>query len=291
MKKYFLLLILIPWGAWSMAQENQAEPKKNERRFFIGASYSYITMEMELRAMSLHSVWYGNDFGSYDLTGDEISAVNDHIDRESRVQVILASIGWRIIHNPETQWHLEGSVMAGIADNVTTVSNKSTGSRELKFNSGLSKPCLGFSFDFGYHFTPEWSLSMRPYLIGTMGKSSSVSDDLYPDPVNFLVEKEHTYRTLLGKVSLLAGFRAGPVSMYAGPGIYGIRSWHDYKRQYSEGDPGEVITEEMSSTLRPVSIIYGAVGAEWDITPMWTVKADADLGKDILISGGFQFNF
>jgi hypothetical protein len=66
---------------------------------------------------------------------------------------------------------------------------------------------------------------------------------------------------------------------------------HDYTRTYSEGDPGEVITEEMTTRIVNRSWLVATAGVSWEIIPQLTLFAKTGLGSDISFDGGIHFNF
>ncbi|NCA77380.1 MAG: hypothetical protein EOM90_13695 [Alphaproteobacteria bacterium] len=290
MKHFLCLMFCIPLYFCATAQEQTGEAVKS-KKFFAGVTYTYLSADMKLASMTLHSVWFGQDLGETKLSGEELDELNNDFKRHSNINALLAEFGWRIVNKPDVKWNFTASILAGIADNLSTIENKNTGTQEFKFNSGLSKPCLGLAFDLGYRITSHWGISLQPNIVGSMGKSTSVSDAIYPDPVNFTSTREHKYRNLYGKVSLLARFVTGPVTIYAGPGFYAFWSWHDYTRHYYEGQPGEEIIEEIKTGAVTRSLFAGAVGASWDIIPQLTLFAQSEIGNDLSVTGGVHFNF
>ena len=291
MKKLLFILLMLTVGFSALAQESGSEKTTKNRPFFVGVSYSYMSVDMKLADMSLHSVWYGSDLGTYDLTEDEIDNLNDQFDRSSEINAILAEFGWWILKKPETKWQVNAKLFGGIAQSFSNITNKSGESQEITYNSGFSKPCLGLGAGVGYRFTDRWGLNLNPVLVGTMGKSDDITDKTHPDPVNFQSVKEHKYKTMVGRIDLLVSFHTGPVNIYAGPGLYRVWSWHDYTRTYSEGDPGEVITEEMTTRIATGSWLNAVAGASWEITSSFTIFAKAGLGTDLSVDGGIHFNF
>ena len=44
-------------------------------------AYSYLSADLKLSSLSLHSVWFGEDLGTHDLSSQEIDEVNATVDR------------------------------------------------------------------------------------------------------------------------------------------------------------------------------------------------------------------
>jgi hypothetical protein len=290
-KKYLLVILVLTLGLSSMAQESTDEKTARNRRFFVGASYSFMSVDMKLSSLTLHSVWYGSDLGTREFESEEIDNINGYVDRHSDVNALTLEAGMHLLNKPENPWKLSGTLLLGIAQNLTTVQNNETGVQEYSFNSGFSKPCLGLGFNFGYQFTPHWSLSLRPNVVGTMGTITNIDDQINPDPVNFTSVKKDQFTTLYLRGSLMAGYTAGPVTIMAGPGFYYLWSKHKYSRNYTNINDGRVITEEATYVLVPRSFIDGNLAVSWKIIPQLTIQAHAGIGRDIMADGGIQFNF
>ncbi|MEI6436849.1 MAG: outer membrane beta-barrel protein [Bacteroidota bacterium] len=291
MKKYLIFCTLLPWLFSVQAQDNQVEKSAKNRRFFVGAAYSYMSIDMKLKSMSLHSVWYGSDLGTRDLEPGEVDTINDYVNRHSDVNALTIEAGMHFIDKPEVPWKLSGTLLLGMAQNLTTVYNKATGVQEYSFNSGFSKPCLGVGFSFGYQFTKHWGLFLRPYLVGAMGTITNIDDQINPDPINFTSKKEDKFTTLYMRSSLLASYQAGPVTIMAGPGFYYLWSKHKYSRTYTNINDGQTITEEATYVLIPRSFIDGSVAVAWRIINPLTLHVHAGIGSDFMLDGGLQFNF
>lgn len=291
MKRYLFLYPMILLCYTATAQEMAGEQSVKTNRFFVGGSYSFMSVDMKLSSLSLHSVWFGSDLGTREFEPDEIDTINGYVDRHSDVNVLSVEAGMNFISNTEVRWKFSGSLLLGIGQNLTTVQNKETGIQEYSFNSGFSKPCLGLGLNFGYQFTPHWSLTLRPYVVGTMGTLTDIDDQINPDPVNFTSVKKDKFSTLYFRSSLMAGYTVGPVSIMAGPGFYYLWAKHKYSRTYTNINDGQTITEEATYMLVPRSFIDGNLAVSWKIIPQLTLQAHAGIGKDIIADGGIQFNF
>jgi len=291
MKKHLLLLILISWFYSAMAQESTGEHPAKNRRFFIGASYSFMSVDLKLTSLSLHSVWFGSDLGTRNLESGEINTINDFVKRHSDINMISLQAGMHFIDKPESPWKFSGTLMFGIAQNLTTVHNNESGVQEYIFNSGFSKPCLGLGLNVGYQFNKHWGLLLSPYIVGTMGTIKNIEDQINPDPVDFTSNRQDKFSTLYFRCSLMAAFSAGPVTIMAGPGIYYLWSKHKYTRNYININDGQVITEESTYVMVPRSIFDGSLVVSWRIIDLLTLQAQAGIGKDLMVNAGLHFNF
>jgi len=291
MKKHILIYLLTLSCYTATAQEMAGEQSVKNRRFFVGASWSFMSVDMKLSSLSLHSVWYGSDLGTRDFAQDEIDTINGYVDRHSNVNALTLEAGMNFINNSDSKWKFSGTLMLGMAQNLTTVKNNETGVQEYSFNSGFSKPCLGLGIHFGYQFNKHWGLSLRPYAVGTMGTITNIENQVNPDPVNFTSVKKDKFSTLYFRSSLMAGYTAGPVTIMAGPGFYYLWSKHKYSREYTNINDGRTIAEEATYVLVPRSFIDGNLAVSWKIIPQLTLQAHAGIGKDITADGGIQFNF
>lgn len=162
MKKITTLMISVLFCLHGLAQEKTTEPSKAGKKFFAGISYSYMNIDTKLRALSLHSVWDGQDLGTDELTEDEVSLINSIATRTNRMNDLSLHIGMKILDKPGSKWIIEGTLMAGLARFSSNVYNTETGVQEYLFNSGFSKPTFGISFEVGYRFTSHWGISLKP---------------------------------------------------------------------------------------------------------------------------------
>jgi hypothetical protein len=285
----FILFFAVTFSTLAQKSDSEQQTVKN-RRFFVGASWSFMSVDMKLSSLSLHSVWFGSDLGTRELEPGEIDTINDFINRHSNINALSLEAGMDFINNPEVKWKFSGTLLLGIAQNLTTVRNNETGVQEYSFNSGFSKPCLGLGINFGFQFNKHWGLSLRPYAVGTMGTITDIDDQINPDPVNFSSKKEDKFSTLYLRSSLMASYTAGPVTIMAGPGFYYLWAKHKYSRDYTNINDGQVITEEATYVLVPRSFMDGNLAVSWKIIPQLTIQAHAGIGKDIIADGGIQFN-
>ncbi len=291
MKKtfYLMLPIFLLISVSSPGQHN--DPPRTGQRFFAGFSYSYLSIDMKLSALSLHSEWYGTDMGTHELTDDEIDDVNSLVDRTTRVNYLSFNAGMAFINNPDSKWHFDGMLNLGIAGTHAEVHNTGTDSLEYTFDSDFSKPCIGLGFDVGYQFDDHWGISMLPRVLGSMSKVNEITDRINPDPINFTSEKEDEHRILYFRSDLLAGYTTGPVTLYFGPGFYYAWSEHKYTREYTHVETGDVLREETISTLVPRLFVDGSIALEWRIIEALTFNAHAGISRDLSLDAGIHFNF
>jgi hypothetical protein len=293
MKNIFTTMMMIFLGLYGFSQKEttQSENKSPTGRYFAGITYSWMSFDMELSAMKLHSVWFGSDAGTEEKTQEQIDEINGFIDRNTRINALSLQFGMILLDKPDVRWKLKGSVFGGLAENLTTVTNTLNSVKEYSFNSGFSKPYLGLVFDLGCHFNPTWAVTVRPLVSGTMGKSNTIEDLANPDLLNFNVSKENKYRTLFARVDLLATFTKGKFVFYAGPGLYRIWAHHEYKRVYTQTEEWETVTEEMTTDIVPKNFLDGNIGASWQIINKFTLNVLVGIGNDIYANAGFHFNF
>ena len=293
MKKITLFLLVTLWGVqgFSLQPDDPGTKPDKAKQFSVGFNYFFMSVDMELSAMKLHSVWYGSDAGTEVKTQEQLDEINGFVNRSTRINALVLQLGMTLLDKPDVKWKLRGAVFGGVAENLSTVTNNDNDVKEFTFNSGFSKPCLGLVFDLGYQFNPRWGIVLRPFVTGTMGNSSTIEDLANPDLLNFNVSKENKYRTLYGKINLLASFTAGKFSFYAGPGFYRIWSHHEYKRTYTETEESETITEEMTTDMVTRNFVDGNIAAAWRISQRFSLDAMFGFGGDVHVNAGLHYNF
>ena len=291
MRKVTILMIVVLQCITAWAQDKPSEPSKAGKRFFVGLSWSYTSIDLKLSSLSFHSVWFGSDLGTRDLESGEIDTINDFVKRHADINTLRIEAGMDFINKPDSRWKLSGTLLLGLAQNLTTVHNNETGVQEYSFNSDFSKPCLGLGINLGYQFTKHWGLSLRPYVVGTMGTIKDIDDKINPDPINFTSDKQDKFSTLYLRSSLLARYTAGPVTIMAGPGFYYVWSKHVYRRNYTNINDGQTLTEEATYVLIPRSFIDGNLAVVWNIIDQLTFHVSAGIANDFMLDAGLHYNF
>lgn len=291
MKKLAIITLLILYASFARSQDAATDPAKTGNRFFVGFSYSYLSIDMKLSALSLHSEWYGTDMGTHELTDEELDDVNSTVDRNTRVNYLNIVAGMSFIQNPGSKWHANGNVNLGIAGTRAEVQNTGTDSLEYTFGSDFSKPCLGLGFDAGYRFDDHWGLSVMPRVVGSISKTDEINDMVNPDPINFTSNKEDKNQIIYFRSDLLASYTTGPVTLYLGPGFYYSWSKHEYSRKYIHVETGDVLIEKVNSTIVPRTFIDGSLAMEWRIIEAFTFNAHAGISRDLSLDAGIHFNF
>jgi hypothetical protein len=286
---FFILVMMTALSARS--QVTASEPVKTGDRFFVGVSYTYMSLDMELNALSLHSVWYGEDLGTTDLTADEIDEINAAVDRSTSINNINIEAGMAFINKPGAKWHFNGKLCLGIAGSKIEVQNNSTDTLEYSYDSGLSKPAFSLGLDVGYAFNDHWALSLRPMFMGTMGKNSDITDNINPEPVNVTQTTDDKYYTYYEHASLTADYTAGHFTVSVGPGFYWVNSKHIYSINRVNDLNGDTMNDEITRKMIAKSFIDGSVAVEWKIIEALTFYAVAGIGPDLMINTGIHYNF
>lgn len=291
MKKLLLITLVMITALFARAQVNDTNPATTGNRFFLGASYSYMALGQELNALTLHSVWYGEDMGTHELTSDEIDEVNSAIDRKTSIHNINLEAGMSFIRKPATKWSLDGKICLGIAKSISDVENNTTDTLEFSYNSSLVNPAVGIGFVLGYHFNDRWSLSLRPLFMGTMGKNTDITDNLNPEPVNVTQTSEDKYYTYYEHACLTVDYTTGPLTISAGPGFYWVNSKHIYSIYRVNDLNGDTMNDEITSRTIAKSFLDGSVALEWKIIEPLSFYALAGIGTDFFVNTGVHFNF
>jgi hypothetical protein len=289
MKKITLVLIAsICVCLASHAQENSPGENKVRPVFTAGISYSYITAELQLSDLSNHSVWYGTDFGTYELTPEEIDDLNDHIDRKNTVNNVNLEFGMTLFGRPESKWKAGVIFLAGLARSNATIYNSVTDTNEYLFDSKLSKPCLGVGFDVSYAFNARWGLVMKPYFVCTFGHASKITDNINVAPEGFTQSTTDTYRSFYQRLSLMATFSAGRFVFSAGPGFYLLISNHEYTIEREYVSNGDLLLDEIHSKSINRSFMDASVSARWNIAGPFSLFVFTGIGKDIIVNSGLK---
>ena len=291
MKKLILTTLIISTGLMGYAQETGQEKVKNEPRFFIGISYSYLTADLKLDRLSNHSVWYGKDFGTYDFTREELDVVDSVIDRNNQVNNVNLETTMVLYGRPDSKWRATATLLLGLARSYTTIHNNVTGTDEYTYDSKFQKPCVGIGMDVSYALDPRWGISLRPFFICTFGEAATITDNINPVPDGFLQTTSDTYSSFYQRVSLMATYTTGDLVLAAGPGFYWLLSNHEYTIRRVYQSNGDLLIDEINSRGVNRSFLDGTVSIRWHVTGRVNLYALAGIGADIVINGGVTLGF
>lgn len=292
MKKITLVLIIVMGVCLaSHAQENSPGENKARPVFTAGISYSYIMADLQLSSLSNHSVWYGTDFGTYELTSEEIDDLNDHIDRTNTVNNVNVEFGITLFGRPESKWKAGVTLLAGLARTNATIYNSITDTNEYLLDSKLIKPCLGLGFDINYAFNARWGVVLKPYFVCTFGQSEKITDNINAVPEGFTQSTTDAYRSFYQRLSLMATFSTGDFVFSAGPGLYLLVSNHEYTIERVQTSSGDILLDEINSRSINKSIVDASVSARWNITGPFSLYVFSGIGRDIIVNGGLKVTF
>jgi len=291
MKNILLLIFVMTLFMQVRSQDQKTDQEIRGEKFFIGLSYSYMSFDMKLKALSLHSVWAGQDLGTRDLSTEEIDDINSFTERTTTVNTICLEAGIPLLNKPNSKWRIDGTLTLGIAQIEKSTYNKNAETEESNSNSGFNLPCFGLGFNIVYQFNPKWGLLLKPFFSAAKGSISKITDNSNPVPENFTQTVDYKYSTYYEHVSLLGSFSAGKISLYAGPGFYWINSNHEYTIVQTNMSNGNIIREEVNSKGIARSCFDGNIALEWNITSPLTFYAHVGIGNDIFINTGIHYNF
>lgn len=285
----FIFIMLLNLQLWSQDSKQGQVPEGET--FFIGLSYSYLSFDLKLSEMSIHSVWQGTDMGTHDLSAEDLDDISSFAERTATTNAICLEAGMPLLRQTDSKWSIDGLLMVGMAQTEKTIFNKNSGKEEYSYNSGLSKPYFGLGFNVVYAFNPTWGLALRPMFSTSMGtnKQATENQDLIPE--NFTQNVEDTYITFYERISVLGRFTIGNFKLFAGPGFYWITANHEYIVEQTNISNGDVLRDEIITKGIPRSFVDGNLGVEWKAMSPLTIFAHAGIGKDVYVNSGIHFSF
>lgn len=259
--------------------------------FHIGLSYFYMNLDMKVHDMSIASVWQGIDFGTNELTGEEIDQINSFTRRNSLLNGIIAEAGIQLFSSPENKWSADGSLMAGVGSSFTETYNETTDTNDMEIRTGFTRPVFGIGMNVCHRFSNTWGIMLKPMAMVTFGKSDEISDNVYHEVENFTGVREDQAFTVYGRISLMACYTTGNFMISAGPGFYYARTTHDYTITRTNNSNGEILLDELNTVLVPRSFLDGVANLEWNFTEPFSLHVQVSAGQDITAKAGIFYRF
>lgn len=291
MKKLIISALLICTGIVAHSQQAPQVSVNDNPRFFFGASWSYLNADLKLDRLSNHSVWYGEDYGTYDFTREELDGIDSVIDRNNRVNNVSLEATMVFYSRPDSKWNATATLMLGLARSYTILHNNVTGNDEYTFDSEFQKPCAGIGMDVSYALDPHWGISLRPFFISTFGEAIKITDNINPVPDGFLQTTSDTYSSFYQRISLLATFTTGDLKLAAGPGFYWFLVNHEYTIERVYESNGDLLIDEINSRSVNRSFVDGTVAVKWHVSGPVNLYAIAGIGNDIVVNAGITLGF
>lgn len=291
MKKSTAIFLFMLMFFFVRAQHVENGPEKKQQRFQIGVSYVFMDLDMKVHDMSISSVWQGVDFGTDELTEEEIDEINSLIDRTNTLNGLMLDAGMTLYQNPGSTWVIDGSLMLGIGNSRTKTYNNHTDTSEMVVKSNFSDPCLGLGFNIIHQFNPQWGMLIRPMAVVTFGSSDEIEDNMYPYVANFTETREDKFVTAYERINLMATYTAGKFKIALGPGFYYAQSHHDYKVERINNTNGDILLDEISTDMVPRFFIDGVAAAEWTFYDNLSANIFVGAGKDLAARAGIYYKF
>lgn len=291
MKKSTAFFLFMLMFLFARAQHAENGPEKKQQRFQIGVSYVFMDLDMKVHDMSISSVWQDVDFGTDELTDEEIDEINSIIDRTNTLNGLMLEAGMTLFQNPGSTWIVDGSLMLGIGNSRTKTFNNHTDTSEMVVRSNFSEPCLGLGFSIIHQFNTHWGMLIRPMAVVTFGSSDEIEDNMYPYVANFTETRDDKFVTFYERVNLMASYTAGKFKIALGPGLYFAQSHHNYKVERINNTNGDVLLDEISTDLVPRSFIDGVAAVEWNFAAPFTLNIFVGAGRDITARAGLYYKF
>jgi hypothetical protein len=292
MKRLYLFFFFVSTSLAVFSQAgDQAIEKKKPLGIHIGITYNYLSADMKLGYMSLHSIYNGQDFGTETLTKKEIDTINSFMKYNNTLTVLAVEAGMKLLDKPGAHWKIDGKLMFGISKSYRSAHNTNIAGDEQVFSTDFFRPCTGIGFTFTYNFNPHWGLSMLPYSSIGWGISNKVDDNLYPKVEYFEESRKESFTTVYSRFTVLAAYSIWHLTISLGPGVYYQYDTHTYKIDRTNPDNGSTFHDDIKTRLHNRSFLDGCLSAQWRIIQALTLDASCYLGHDLLIHGGICYNF
>jgi hypothetical protein len=293
MKSLFSLICSLILVAALNAQESGIPKESNSGpgRFYVGLNYSYLNNEMHLCKMTLQSVWRGDDYGIYELNGEEIDLVNESTTFSKSYQGVAIQAGYRFLNAPGSRWYFEAGVVLGLMKTHYKTKSENFDSLTLDVSSGLENPAVGLNLRFDYRIKGPWSVTLLPYVIYSWGKPKEIDDKATPN-ITFLDKtSSYTFDYVYARLTPMVTYDFPKVRVSAGPGFYYLYLSTRYDLRRTNPDNGFIYEDYTNTTMRSKSFIDGTIHCQWRIMKPLVINMMAAYGGDFVAHAGVLYSF
>lgn len=282
----FLLLGLIPIP---LLFAQNIDPDTKVKKFKAGIDFLYIGTEMKYNSLTYHHYWNSQDYGEVQIGEEGLDELNSFEEITGDLVNLSAHFGMTLLDTPK--WSIEGQLSVGVSKIGHQVRNSHVDTLEYEMYTSFSSPSAGFSFNFWYHFDPQWGFALQPSLFYSFGTAKSITDNVLPEISYFVENRKNDVSVLYPRINTMVSYSKKGLTVYAGPGFYYFYQTHSYIINRTNPDNGDTYRTDIQSGMDCISFIDGCLIIDWLIVPELTVSLWAGVGKDLYIRGGFNYNF
>jgi hypothetical protein len=291
MKKAMICLLLFGTTLTLRVQAQENKPVPKARKVFFGVSYTFNETTMKLRYLNEQFGWNGKPSEPRELNQEELDDLNSRETFTRRFQGLTLEAGMLILGKPDSPWHIDGSLMVGLASSRYRAWNNQIDTLAMEISSEFTLPTLGIHFNIAYKFTPNWGIQAMPHVAFSFGRNKNIDDNTYGHIENFEETRNCYYNYWYGRINLLATYTVKTFTVGLGPGFYVLYNTNDYTIESKNPATGDTYTTEVNTRLISKSFFDGNVAIEWRIIPALSVSALAAIGNDITVRGSVRYNF
>lgn len=289
MKNFFLFFTVMAVSLSLSAQNHDTTETSSPGKFFLGADYSFKDLQLKLVSMSNHSVWDGHDFGTDDLSQDEIDTLNSFVDYKDQFHAINISAGMVLLAKPTSPWYIDGRLILGLEKRKYSIINTNSDSTDMLIKSEDFSPWFGLGFNIRYQFNERWNLSLSPYTMFSSGTTDEVDDQLYPITEFMTESRENKFNLSCTHINLLASYTVKNFTFGLGPGFYLLYNKHEYTIERTNPEDGKVYEDIIKTSLKNETFINGNLDIRWKFTDHFMLYAAAGFSSDITVNAGVLY--
>lgn len=273
-----------------LAQNADQENLNRPGRFFLGMDYSYFGNDLELMEMTQHSFWKNGDLGTFELSQDQIDALNSYVDYDVYFHAPGIKAGVSILDNPEKKWYADAKVMIGLSRIISKTYNTNENSEDLHITSENFTPWFGMGFNINADLKNNWELKLMPEVAYSWSETDEIIDHMMGIVEYFSETRKNKGHYLYSRLGLFATYAWKDLTLLAGPGFYVMYNKHEYTIERTNPADGDRYVDIIETKLISGSFIDANAAVEWGLDPRFTFYALFGIGKDLMVHTGFKYN-
>jgi hypothetical protein len=289
MKKILLLMIVL-FSVQAVKAQNQENPAPlKQKKFHIGAFYSYYNTWYELKSLSMSSVWEGVDLGTLTLDDKELDTLNDLRTDKNDLHMVAIEPGMVFLNN--SRWYFDGGVFFGISRIKYETNIDLPGENHKEVSSEFNNLVGGLSVNLRFNISKRWGITMMPHFIYSWGNAYHVVDSIRPNVSFFINDLEEEYSMGYFRSNLMASYSVAGFTISLGPGFYYSFMNRTYFIDRTNPENMDKYHDQIESSFHSVAFIDACLRADWTLIDPITLSFEAAAGKDLFIKTGIRFNF
>lgn len=283
MKQFFTCSMLVLFSIATLA----TNPSDSTSKFFVGVSFNYFNVGLDLNSYSSQNWIDGENFGWSDWSDDEITQFNDNIKTQQYWLATSVVFGGAIYQSKNNPFSVFAQVQVGNPIFQHLEQQSHNGDESFKFQQKGINLYAGITLNMEYQFK-NWSLLLVPS-IKYIGVGTDNVDYNYLPEATYITEYEVNTSSIYANLDLLGAYKWRKFQILAGPGFFTYKN--EIELTISKKTSLQTFSDDIKQEFISNDFLVGIVGYRWQIFNRFIWSSYIRIGNDKGFDSSFIYQF